>query len=90
MVVGGGLAGMRAATDLAVQGFPVTLLERSDKLGGRIRELNMTFPEDYEFVAPGEPIHIKTIGRLIGNAVPVDLGRVIAQSIKRHLADHLN
>ena len=28
---------------------------------------------------------MKTIGRLIGNAVPVDLGRVIGKSIARHL-----
>ncbi len=48
VVIGGGLAGMRAATDLAVQGFPVTLLEKSDKLGGRARELNVTFPEEYD------------------------------------------
>ena len=45
VVVGGGLAGMRAAADLAAQGFPVTLIERGGKLGGRARELNVLFPE---------------------------------------------
>ena len=44
-----------------------------------------TFPDDYEFVHPNEPHSITTIGRLIGNAVPVKLARVIARSIKRHL-----
>ncbi|MGD0056278.1 MAG: FAD-dependent oxidoreductase [Methanomassiliicoccales archaeon] len=34
LVVGGGLAGMVAATDLAVQGHEVTLIEKSDGLGG--------------------------------------------------------
>jgi DNA (cytosine-5)-methyltransferase 1 len=44
-----------------------------------------SFPEDYEFVPPGEQVCIKTVGRLIGNAVPVDLGRAIAKSIVRHI-----
>jgi DNA (cytosine-5)-methyltransferase 1 len=36
-------------------------------------------------VAKGEPVHIKTIGRLIGNAVPVKLGKAIGKSIVRHV-----
>jgi heterodisulfide reductase subunit A len=48
VVIGGGLAGMRAATDLALQGFPVTLIEKTERLGGRSRELNVTFPEEYD------------------------------------------
>jgi heterodisulfide reductase subunit A len=36
LVVGGGIAGMQAATDLAVQGIPVTLVEKSGVLGGRL------------------------------------------------------
>jgi len=47
--------------------------------------LLQTFPDDYEFVAPGDPICFRVVGRLVGNAVPVHLGRVIARSIKRHL-----
>ncbi len=41
VVVGGGIAGIQAATDLAVQGFPVTLVEKSDRLGGRLTEPNL-------------------------------------------------
>ena len=44
-----------------------------------------TFPDDYEFVHPDDPHFIATISRFIGNAVPVELARVIARSIKRHL-----
>lgn len=44
-----------------------------------------SFPRSYKFVAPGEPIYTKTIGRLIGNAVPVDLGKAIGRSIVRHV-----
>ena len=62
--------------------------EQDRAISLREAALLQTFPEGYEFVAPGEPLHIKTIGRLIGNAVPVELGRVIAKSIKRHLETH--
>jgi DNA (cytosine-5)-methyltransferase 1 len=44
-----------------------------------------TFPEDYAVVEPGKPIMFRTVGRMIGNAVPVLLGRVVARSIRRHL-----
>ncbi len=47
-----------------------------------------SFPRDYKFVPDDAKIHMKTVGRLIGNAVPVTLGRVIARSIRRHLAQH--
>jgi len=44
------------------------------------------FPQDYSFVAEGAPIHFKVLGRLIGNAVPVDLGRAIGETIVEHVA----
>lgn len=47
-----------------------------------------TFPGDYEFTASGTEISFKSVGRMIGNAVPVLLSRVIARSIKRHLVEH--
>jgi DNA (cytosine-5)-methyltransferase 1 len=46
------------------------------------------FPKDYSFVPDNHPIHFKVLGRLIGNAVPVDLGRVIGQSIINHVRKH--
>jgi len=63
--------------------------EQDRAISLREAALLQTFPPDYEFVAPDDEVYIKVIGRLIGNAVPVELGRVIARSIKRHLADHL-
>lgn len=47
-----------------------------------------TFPKTYSFTQPGRKVEIKNVGRLIGNAVPVKLGKVIAESIRQHL-DHL-
>ncbi|RLC66960.1 MAG: hypothetical protein DRI48_03515 [Chloroflexi bacterium] len=44
VVVGGGIAGMVAALDVADAGFAVTLVEKSDHLGGRLAQLNRTFP----------------------------------------------
>lgn len=50
--------------------------------------LIQTFPPDYAFVPEGQKIEMKTIGRLIGNAVPVDLGRAIARRIRSHLKEY--
>lgn len=44
-----------------------------------------SFPGNYEFVPPGGEYCFKTIGQLIGNAVPVRLGEVIGKSIRLHL-----
>jgi DNA (cytosine-5)-methyltransferase 1 len=43
------------------------------------------FPRDYEFVPPGNKVHFKKVGRLIGNAVPVTLASAIAVSVQEHL-----
>lgn len=43
-----------------------------------------SFPQDYEFIPPGEQVCQKAIGRLIGNAVPVTLGEVIGMSLLAH------
>ena len=44
LVVGGGVAGMQAALDIANQGFKVYLIERSPSIGGRMAMLDKTFP----------------------------------------------
>jgi DNA (cytosine-5)-methyltransferase 1 len=44
-----------------------------------------SFPKDYKFVKPSGSFCFKTIGRLIGNAVPVRLGEVIGKTILQHL-----
>jgi DNA (cytosine-5)-methyltransferase 1 len=47
--------------------------------------LLQTFPADYQFIASNENLAAISIGRLIGNAVPVKLGAVIGRSILEHL-----
>ena len=44
LVVGGGIAGMQAALDLADSGFYVYLVERSSSIGGMMSQLDKTFP----------------------------------------------
>jgi len=43
MVIGGGVAGMSAALNLANQGFEVHLVEKEPELGGRLLKLNRIF-----------------------------------------------
>ncbi|MDD0813387.1 DNA cytosine methyltransferase [Curvibacter sp. HBC28] len=45
-----------------------------------------SFPRDYAFVPARGEVSFTALGRLIGNAVPVGLGRAIARSINDHLA----
>jgi DNA (cytosine-5)-methyltransferase 1 len=47
-----------------------------------------SFPRNYAFVKPGGEYATKTIGQLIGNAVPVKLGRAVGETIKLHLNHH--
>jgi len=49
--------------------------------------LLQSFPEYYEFEEPENISMVKT-ARHIGNAVPVQLGRVIGLSIKKHINEH--
>ena len=47
-----------------------------------------TFPRDYGFLPPGEAVRKKSLGRMIGNAVPVTLGRAIARAVSHHIRIH--
>jgi heterodisulfide reductase subunit A len=44
LVVGGGIAGIQAALDIADAGHKVILLEREPTIGGRMAQLDKTFP----------------------------------------------
>jgi heterodisulfide reductase subunit A-like polyferredoxin len=44
LVIGGGIAGIQAALDLANARIRVTLVEKSPALGGRMAQLDKTFP----------------------------------------------
>ena len=44
MVVGGGISGIQASLDLATAGFKVYLIEKGPAIGGRMAQLDKTFP----------------------------------------------
>ena len=46
LVVGGGIAGIQSALDLANSGFQVYLLEKSPAVGGTMAQLDLTFPNN--------------------------------------------
>ena len=62
LVIGGGIAGIQAATDLAVQGFPVALVEKSAHLGGRLAEPNLMLL--YPNMRPADEVLAEKIERL--------------------------
>ncbi|MFX1409257.1 MAG: FAD-dependent oxidoreductase [Promethearchaeota archaeon] len=46
LIIGGGVAGLTAAIDLAEQGFEVHLVEKNPTIGGKMALLDRTFPTD--------------------------------------------
>jgi heterodisulfide reductase subunit A2 len=44
MVLGGGISGMQAALDVANSGYYVYLVEKSSAIGGKMAQLDKTFP----------------------------------------------
>ena len=44
MVVGGGIAGIQASLDLADQGYFVYLVEKNAGIGGKMSQLDKTYP----------------------------------------------
>jgi heterodisulfide reductase subunit A len=46
LVIGGGVAGLTAAIDLADEGFEIHLVEKKPTIGGKMAMLDRTFPTD--------------------------------------------
>ena len=44
LVIGGGIAGIQAALDIAEAGFEVDIVEKNPTIGGRMAQLDKTFP----------------------------------------------
>lgn len=49
--------------------------------------LLQSFPKSFKFAPKGKPVPFGAAGRMIGNAVPPALGKVIARSFRAHLAE---
>ena len=46
LVIGGGIAGLRSALDLADRGIKVVLVEKEPTIGGKMAMLDRTYPTD--------------------------------------------
>lgn len=46
LIIGGGIAGIQAALDLANDGFDVFLVEKNPSIGGKMAQLDRIFPTD--------------------------------------------
>jgi heterodisulfide reductase subunit A len=44
LVIGGGIAGIQAALDISAAGYKVTMVERLPTIGGKMAQLDKTFP----------------------------------------------
>ena len=44
LIIGGGIAGMQAALDLGEMGIQVHLVEKNPSIGGKMAQLDKTFP----------------------------------------------
>ncbi len=59
--------------------------EQDRAISLREAALLQSFPPEYEFVEPGRPVYFKFVARYVGNAVPVELAKAIAMSVRHHL-----
>ena len=80
LVIGGGIAGMTAASALARQGFETHLLEKSDHLGGLLDHLDFIAPagikaadllvsRSLDLIKSGVHVHLYTTVETIGGVV---------------------
>lgn len=58
--------------------------EQNRAISLREAALLQTFPKSYKFVPPNKKPQITLVGKMIGNAVPVDLGKAIGKSLLKH------
>ena len=60
LIIGGGVAGIQAALDLAGKGFKVYLVEKDKELGGRVKNLSTLYPS----FKPGEELIAHKVDQL--------------------------
>ena len=91
MIVGGGVAGVQAALDLANSGFYVYLVEQSPAIGGAMAQLDKTFPTNdcsmcilsHKLVECGRHLNIKLITMAELEDLEGEVGRFVA-TVKEH------
>ena len=83
MVLGGGIAGMQSALDLANAGYYVYLVEKSSAIGGLMSQLDKTFPtNDCALFVPAESYIFHLEKKLISASAPAYQTKIIMQLFK--------
>ncbi|MGB5684785.1 MAG: FAD-dependent oxidoreductase [Candidatus Electrothrix sp.] len=67
LVMGGGIAGLTAATEAAKAGYEVTLVEKTDKLGGKALGWRKMFPTAYPYSELEQPNIEQMIAEVTSN-----------------------
>lgn len=62
--------------------------EQDRAISLREASLLQTFPENYEFISPSDPVRFSVVGRMIGNAVPVKLGSFVGDVLVKHVNNY--
>ena len=91
LVVGGGIGGMQASLDLANAGFKVYLVEETSAIGGRMAQLDKTFPTNDcsmcimspKLVEVGRHLNIEVITNADIEAVEGETGHFKVHVVKR-------
>ncbi len=64
--------------------------EQNRAISLREAAILQTFPDDYRFLPDDQTPKFSVLGRLIGNAVPVRIGEVVAKALTAHAAQQLS
>ena len=84
LVIGGGIAGLRASLDIARRGIQVTLIEKSPFLGGRVAQLEKVFPNDQ----PGRELLHTLIQQVISHPKITVLTQAELVSVAGYVGDY--
>jgi heterodisulfide reductase subunit A len=76
LIIGGGIAGMTSALELAKQGFEVNLVEKEKELGGHLRTIHYLLEKDEN---PNEKLNAITKAIMKNDKIHVYLGAEVAE-----------
>jgi heterodisulfide reductase subunit A len=83
LVIGGGVAGMSAALSVAQGGFEAVLVEREEELGGRAKDLSVSFPE----LLPAKALVAPLIARCKEHPLVTVLRGATVESVKGYVGN---
>ncbi|MFZ5515344.1 MAG: 4Fe-4S binding protein [Candidatus Zhuqueibacterota bacterium] len=90
LIIGGGVAGIQAAIDLAGKGFHVSLIEKKKELGGRVRCLSTLYPgfNSGEDLIADKIKELNRLGVMVHTSTEVKQVHGFVGNFEVHLATH--